>query len=217
MRARVGRAAPDPSNYEETQRWLAKQPREVSVAISARAALRALPLIVDVRNEPNFLSAIALRAFRAAAAAWFVAVHPSKRKEVPSSVTDHRSGVPAFVGNAAGAAFNAAIAAVADDRMDVSFVAAAAFSEAFSAVSDTAAGAARTAALTDMNLVSGGDSDTKREALTVGLAGGKLWPDQMPDVALKAWGNLRAMLLSAGDDWQVWYPGMTIAWPADRL
>jgi len=41
----------DFSNYEEARRWFAAQPREVSVAMAARAALRVLPLLGQTRGR----------------------------------------------------------------------------------------------------------------------------------------------------------------------
>ena len=214
MRSPRQRTAPlDPSNYEDVQQWFKRQPREVSVSLCVRAALRTLPLMFDAREESNFLSTIVLRSFRASASSWAVAQYPNSGKDVPGDVAEYGDGVPGYVGNAAGAIFNAAIASLADDVMDVSFVAAAALSESFSALVDAAdsRGAAVAAVLADMETIRG-HSGTERTALALELARAKLWPDRAPGWAFRAWGVLRQTLLAADENWEVW-----TSWYEDRL
>ena len=67
-------APPDPRNREAFQQWLGTKPREWSVAIAARAALRVLPLVRTAKFGSEEASAILLPVFRATAIARFAAV-----------------------------------------------------------------------------------------------------------------------------------------------
>jgi hypothetical protein len=67
--ARKGNGPPDPREIDAFRKWLGRQPREWSVTIAARAALRVLPLVGRADN----LSDVVLPAFRARACARFAA------------------------------------------------------------------------------------------------------------------------------------------------
>jgi hypothetical protein len=57
-RRTTGAASVDFSDYDLARRWFAQQPREV--AMTVRAALRVLPLIVRTRSAEGFTAATVL-------------------------------------------------------------------------------------------------------------------------------------------------------------
>jgi hypothetical protein len=65
-------------HHKELAVLLRKQPREVSVAIAARAALRVLPKIQKVERIRNFQRALVLPVFRATVISWSVAKYPAQ-------------------------------------------------------------------------------------------------------------------------------------------
>jgi len=70
MRRRFWREAPlaGINNSEELKAWLRTQPRDVSTAFAARAALRVLPIVHAPRRgsfEGEFFAGIVLPVFRA--------------------------------------------------------------------------------------------------------------------------------------------------------
>jgi hypothetical protein len=72
----------DFSNHDEAQRWFEGQPREVAVAMAARAALRVLPMIVSGQGDlpdARFYDALVLPCFRASAVSW-AAIDPTAKE-----------------------------------------------------------------------------------------------------------------------------------------
>lgn len=183
-RRRVGKMPPDPIDERQLERWLARQPREWSVVIAARAALRVLPL---ARAEQS-LSTFVLSIFRATAIARFTAKYPNRANRHAA----RRAAAAVFAADDAAAAAAAAASAAADVAVFAADAAAAA-----------AASAAAYAAVTPAILI---DVDA--------LASGAMTPQQLADVALSSgthdprlvsdWQSMKLALLEQGGHWSVW-------------
>jgi hypothetical protein len=231
----------DFSNRAEAGRWLEEQPREVAVAIVARAALRVLPLIVHAPpgDAATFSSAIALSCFRAAAMAWVTAKYPAHGNklrgaaaaagadtaadvaahvEIVARATDYPSisAHTAFSSASFAALFVAGDAArgprpTADMVIRMAGFSAAATSSDLAHFAEMAE-AATNAAEADAALIESGGSRDKSVALAAELAARPLWPGETPFWAAEPWAQLKPLLLAVDEDWEVW-----TEWYEDRL
>ncbi len=200
-------------NRKDIQDWLMDKPREVSVAIAARAALRVLPLMNGARREENFESAILLPVFHGAAIPAFAGTWPKAGMDAAraaraaagagaagAAYTAYAVGA-AYAAYAAHAAAGAAYAAA--DAVDDAAYAVGAVNAAYAAVSKDAAFLARFS-----------DGDLEQGLLE--LARTPLWPDHglsLPEETSKNWHALKTHLLSREvENWQVWTD-----WYEDRL
>jgi hypothetical protein len=189
--------------------WFATHPREVSVTLAARAALRALPLAAKSWNRGELVLPGMLPVFRAAAAAWTVAMYPTHRSVAVaaaraagfSSVDDAPDAIQVVV-YAAAAAATTTPAAQANSAV---FAARAASASARSnaALADPI--------LADIMGIEGGGSED-RVMMAVDLADEHLWPYGLPSWVESDWAELRGRLSAAGDHWHVW-----IDWYEGRL
>ncbi len=252
MRRRFWQEGPlvEINNREELEAWLRKQPHEVSVALEARAALRALPFVEEaLRSKPTY---IVLPVFRALAFAWGAA-RPSistRGYAAPPIDLAHFSPNLTAASEAAGAA-QAARAVVSNPAL-------------VGGVLEFVSNAARLADESSGHLMyawagdGGGSpaewiagptwakaafwaafsSDATRveeDAAASVIAGSPLWPQGQhitlgltsrspmllfepkelkgqPDELQSLWQEMKAALLAAKQDWDVW-----IDWYEDRL
>jgi hypothetical protein len=231
----------DFSNRAEVGRWLEEQPREVAVAVVARAALRVLPLIVNMRPDATTSrSGIPLLCFRAAAMAWVTAKYPAHsnklREAAAAAGTPAAAHVPGIVSRttdystiSAAKAYSAAslaalfvagnaargprpdAATVINTASDAAGASAAAMRTAFVLMAETAA-LATNAAEADAALIEAGGSRDNGVALAAELAARPLWPGETPFLVSEPWAQLEARLLAVDEDWEVW-----IEWYKDRL
>lgn len=194
-----GKGPPGPGDRRALENWLARQPREWSVTIAARAALRSLPLVHGTEE----FSDVTLSVFRASAIVRFAAKYPNRKFE--SSIA-------------------AAASAAAADKMHAAPALAAAHA-AYAATAATAATAtvfATAGSAAALYLAVNQDMQRLHErALTANqLARDQLWPIPAPAEFSEAWQKLRLELQSLGHHWQIWidwYENIALCEPHRRI
>jgi hypothetical protein len=192
----------DINSWEEFEKWRGGQPREVSVALAARAALRVLPLLCEaLRHKPNY---VVLPVFRALAVAWTAAKYSLTKGYDAPSVDLGQFGL------ASRAAVHAAVAAQAA-RVTVSDPSLAA--EVFRRVDDAVQTAVAHVDIAALWCAVSKDATRIEEGKSASIiAGSPLWPQVQPDWVEVLWQELKQALLGVGQDWPVW-----ITWYDDRL
>ncbi len=196
------------ANEGEFRAWLdqRKPPNEICVALAARAALRALPLVATARFSDSPEGArqfaeLAAAVFRATALARVATTYPTRANELRASdaaASDAaaRAAAASDAADAAAAAHAAyAAAAAADAAAYADYAAYAAADAAASAASDAAA-AYWDALSTDLQAVEAGASSRE-------LAARPLWPNEPPEAIAGYWRALSARLPQS-DGWRVW-------------
>lgn len=195
-------ALPDPRDRKAIQHWLEAKPREWSVVIAARTALRVVPFLrwrreLGQRNA----AAIVLPIFRATAIARFAAVYPNRAIAAASYADAASYAASPYADDAsfyaAAASSYAAAASYADAADAASYVASYA-----DAAASSYADAASAAFLEDAHRLVTGTPPVR-------LAPAPLWrlrdaSQHSPPGAEQIWSKLRGDLLRLGDHWHVW-------------
>ncbi len=177
---------------DELEVWLGTQPREVSVVIAARAALRISPLLhFEVgRLESRRFAELVFASFWATALARVAAKYPTRADELLARAGDAANAAAEAPANAnAAAATTRAARAVTRAADAVAYAAVAASAAAASARADLLA--AVTADANRLKVVSPSD-----------LASEALWPQGVPQWALAAFSELLGAL--SAPHWKPW-------------
>jgi hypothetical protein len=194
--------------------WLQGKTPATSVAFAARAALRVLPIKWEVRGlafEDEFVADIVLPVFRATGVPWATAKYPARATMLKSAAARAASTAHAAASHAASHAVayaaSARAAAHAADAAHAATAAAAAHAAypSFGLNLHRAAAPLWTAVSIDATRVEEG-------VVASVIAGSPLWPEGQPGQLPFLWHEMKAALLAAKQDWEVW-----TLWYDDRL
>jgi len=205
-------------NDSELRKWFEGQPREFSVVMASRAALRVVPRVSDLFDVEGLevtLSSVLLATFRALASSSAASKYPTAGKElsaVNAAANTARTSYTAInTANTARAAYSAVEAVEA-----AAFTAYAAGAvEAVEAAVRTAyaAGATFAASSLESYLVPGSalfvvfaaDANLLEAGMAPErLARSPLWPNEKTGGLNVQWQDLKKNLLALNQDWQVW-------------
>jgi hypothetical protein len=202
---------------DELETWLREQPPEVSVAISARCALRVLPFVEPAVEFTNSPASALLPVYRANSLAFTYGLGSENAKDRLTNVA-FTLAAAARASNIANAAAAYAAIATANTATGAARAANAPFanSNAASAAADAAASAVAADSASFPANASALASDRQyfdRGIPIEGLAVITLWPNgRIPDEFPKTWDELKSTLDALDEGWEVW-----TEWYEDRL
>jgi hypothetical protein len=208
------------STREEIEHWLgriqpAQRQRAIGAALAVRAALRVVPLLnaefdlhTDVRDV--VLTEIILPVFRATLIAWTAARYPAHQEKFQAAAAANigprdpttEAATPAsdYTLESIFAALRVMEVPISNCVTTVGYAvdrAIHAGAEAAAREGEGPPGAGAVSCDEDAEAIDSGLS-------AVEVAGNPLWPTGAPRWAAGAWQELKAILLSSPDDWEVW-------------
>ena len=201
---------------DDLENWLKTQPKEMSNAISVRAALRALPNCVDlVEEDPGRWSGtLILPMFRALAPPWVAGTWPTQGGEafISAALSAVRSTLS--VAESIEAADSGGLSVLSAPHIaSVSAASSAANSAASSAARSAANSAANSAARSAAwALINREAKFIESGATSAELLQLPLWEEGAPEAVMEKWRRLRALLIKQDPNWVVWTD-----WYEDRL
>jgi hypothetical protein len=183
--------------------WLRKQPLDVVTVIAVRAALRVIPafsLASDPTGTRLTRRRMALRVFRAVAAVWTVSAFPAQHDLLREAAKDAVTGLGNLQlppSERAAAYALAALLGSDDERPSHA-------STAISYALDAAGVHGKDAFDTTLQAIMADADLLSQRYSSVTIANSQLWPKRTPEWAVLLWDELKHLLLSENEGWEVW-------------
>lgn len=203
----IARYSPQIRSRDNLELCLDGEPRQLAIIIAARAALRVVPLLVDLSSmRTRDLSSVVLPVLRAFAAPWAAAKYPAHSLEFRADTAALAASFAASAADAADVAHAAFFAARTVDSA-AAVVAAVDAADAAAYASANAEDAFWSALSADL----GAWSARQAGALLKDLIDYELWLTPTPDALRSQRREFIDAFISRGEGWQHW-----LAWLEDR-